>query len=184
MLLTASMTPFLCAQPLLHGQPVVKNFNFTLQANLLIPSFGVMFVSTNFHRMFMESHIRLFRFFSGRCAMILNLLAAVYAIDTFGEIYEALPWVKKLRWFSLRERKYALQGHEGLKGELVDSNDVLFSDNFLFLRVSDFMFWHHHLIKLRLSVFLIGKVVDGMACAHLHSKIKMVSDSRNALRFG
>ena len=53
--------------------------------------FGVMFVSTNFHRMFMESHVRLFRFSSGRCAMILNLLAAVYAIDAFGEIYEALP---------------------------------------------------------------------------------------------
>ena len=40
---------------------------------------------------------------------------------------------------------------------------------------------HDHPIKLHLSVLLIRKIVDGMACAYLHSEIKMVSDCRNAL---
>ena len=40
---------------------------------------------------------------------------------------------------------------------------------------------YDHLINLNLSVLLIRKIVDEMACAYLHSEIKMVSDFRNAL---
>ena len=53
---------------------------------------------------------------------------------------------------------------------------------FSFLAVSDSLSSQSHLVNLHLSVFLIRKIVDGMACAYLHSEIKMVSDSRNALR--